>query len=158
MGSWMAWCGFIQNLEESTPKRQYSRDLLERYGRKFEMSEIFADGEKAIREIVAEKERLSEAVSSLREVVAASDPLKSVSLEINNNLSKIEGSINELSDAVKKFEEQQKGLLKGIEALLETRDSQISDRFLQISEQLKAMEQAVIAEMPITFMGKRGRG
>ena len=68
------------------------------------MSEIFADGEKAIREIVAEKERLSEAVSSLREVVAASDPLKSVSLEINSNLLKIEGLINELSDAVKKFE------------------------------------------------------
>lgn len=120
------------------------------------MSEIFVDGEKAIREIVAEKERLSKAVSSLREVVAASDPLKSVSLAINNNLLKIEGSINELSNAVKKFERQQEGLLRNVEALLETRDSQIADQFLQISEQLKAMEKTVIAEMPVTFMGKRG--
>ena len=120
------------------------------------MSEIFVEGEKAIREIIAEKERLSEAVSSLRKVVAASNPLKSVSLEINNSLLKIEGSINELSNAVKKFERQQDGLLKDIEAFLEMRDSQISDQFLQISEQLKAMEKKVIAEMPVTFMGKRG--
>jgi len=120
------------------------------------MSEIFVEGEKAIREIVAEKERLSSAVTSLQEVVDASTPLKSVALEINNSLLKIEGSINELSNAVKKFERQQEELLKDIGALLESRDSQISDQFSQISEQLKEMEQSVIAEMPVTFMGKRG--
>ena len=59
---------------------------------------------------------------------------------------------------MKKFERKHEGLLRDIEGLLETRDSQIADQFLQISEQLKAMEKTVIAEMPVTFMGKRGGG
>jgi chromosome segregation ATPase len=120
------------------------------------MSEIFVEGERAIREIIEEKERLSAAISSLGDLIAATDPLKSVALEIHESLLKLEGSVSQLNTAISKVEHQQDAILDNMCQLLERHEAKILDEFVGFSEKLKAMEESLIAEMPVTFMGKRG--
>ena len=121
------------------------------------MSEIFVEGEKAIREIIDEKERLSAAISSLGDLIAATDPLKSVALEIHESLLKLEDSVSQLNTVISKVEHQQDALLDNMCQLLERHEAKILGEFVGFSEKLKAMEESLIAEMPVTFMGKRGR-